>query len=473
MMNIGIVHYHLKPGGVTTVIKQHIRSTCEANDFLVICGEHTADPEISAPVVVIPELGYDRPDGHPICEDPDATAEAVINCLRKRWGKDCDLLHIHNPLLAKNRRFLQIVKALAAKGQRLLLQIHDFAENGRPGSYYGNEDYPENCHLAVINTRDREILIAAGADPDGVHYIPNAVSGFPEPERTEDSEPVMLYPVRAIRRKNLGEAVLLSLFFKNKEKLAVTLPPNSAADFPAYNSWRAFCRDYPVNVLFEASTSRPFREWVTACRGMLSTSITEGFGFAFLEPWTAGRPLFGRKLPHLCGDFETAGVDLGHLYSRLAVPTEWLDREQLKGKIITAVAAGHRAFGRAAADIGRDRFLSLTDQKNIDFGMLDEDFQQQVISRILASPGDRQRLVKENPFLRNFEDTVSPEMIHRNAQVIHENFSERVCGEQLLAAYRRAAGKPVNQRIDKKQLLARFFHPAYFSLLQWGVYDDH
>jgi len=120
-----------------------------------------------------------------------------------------------------------------------------------------------------------------------------------------------------------------------------------------------------------------------------------------------------------------------------------------------------------------DRFLALAGQKAIDFGMLDENFQKQVILRLLTSSRDRQHLMMENPFLENIENNVSTEKIHRNARCVRENFSERVCGEKLMAAYRQTAGKAIDQRIDKKKLLDRFFHPEYFSLLQWGEYDNH
>ncbi len=471
-MNIGIIHYHLKPGGVTTVINQHIRATRDQNDFLIITGENPPDGQAPASVCVIPEIGYDHRDGRPACQDPEATADAVISRLKERWDRGCDVLHIHNPLLAKNARFLKTIKALAAKGQRLLLQIHDFAENGRPGSYYADETYPENCHLAVINTRDRYILIDVGARPEGVHYIANAVSTLPGPEQMPDPEAVVLYPVRAIRRKNIGEAILLSMFFENREALAITLPPNSPVDFPPYNGWRSFCKANGINVLFEASSRHSFPEWVAACRGMISTSITEGFGFAFLEPWTAEKPLSGRKLPDLCADFEAAGMGLDHLYSRLAVPCEWLDRPVLKEKIRRAVAAGHHAYGLPPAGNTMADFLALADRETIDFGMLDETLQKQVIARVLKSPADRQRLILENPFLEHFGHSVKPEAIARNNRVIREKFNEKRCGEQLMAAYRRTVAEPVSHRLDQKRLLSRFFNPDYFSLLQWGEYEN-
>ena len=47
---------------------------------------------------------------------------------------------------------------------------------------------------------------------------------------------------------------------------------------------------------------------------VISTSINEGFGFAFIEPWVAGTPLIGRKIPKVTNDFENNGIDLSMLY---------------------------------------------------------------------------------------------------------------------------------------------------------------
>ena len=470
-MNIGIMHYHLKPGGVTTVINQHVRATRPWNDFLIISGESPPGDGPPAPTAVVPEIGYDHPDGRPACADPRAAAEALISRLRQNWDGGCDVLHIHNPLLAKNRRLLDIIRLLAAGGQRLLLQVHDFAEDGRPGSYYRGQDYPEDCHWAVINTRDRDLLIDAGARPEGVHYVANAVTPLPLPEVLPPPEPVMLYPVRAIRRKNIGEALLLSLFFKNRETLAVTLPPNNPADFPAYEGWKSFCAAGPAKVLFEASSRRPLAEWVGACQGMVTTSLAEGFGFAFLEPWTAARPLFGRKLPGLCRDFTAAGMDLRHLYQGLSVPVEWLDKKALREKISRAVAAGRRAVGLEADPAVVDRFAALADQPLPDFALLDESLQKQVIRRVLTEEADRRRLATINPFLTGFRQTVRPQVISHNRRVVRDHFSQAACGRRLMTAYQRAAENPVRHGIDKGRLLSRFFRPDCFSLLQWGEYD--
>jgi hypothetical protein len=105
---------------------------------------------------------------------------------------------------------------------RLLLQNHDLAEDFRPEVYTENEEYPANCHYAVINNRDRSFLHRAGLKPEGLHLLPNEVRSIsPDPNQARTR---YLYPVRAIQRKNIGEALLLSLFIPEGRTVAVTLP---------------------------------------------------------------------------------------------------------------------------------------------------------------------------------------------------------------------------------------------------------
>jgi glycosyltransferase involved in cell wall biosynthesis len=52
---------------------------------------------------------------------------------------------------------------------------------------------------------------------------------------------------------------------------------------------------------------------------VITTSILEGFGFVYIEPWYAGTAVIGRDLPLVTEDFNKAGMDLGHLYRVLMV----------------------------------------------------------------------------------------------------------------------------------------------------------
>ncbi len=474
-MKIAVIHYHLKPGGVTTVIRRQIEGTGATHDFLLIVGEAPPDSGAStfqADIVCLPEIGYDAP-GKPACNDSAAAAAGIMAAIRKKWPDGCDLIHSHNPLLAKNKSFLSILDILHNKGIKLFLQIHDLAEDGRPNHYYSKQPYPTACHYGVINSRDLKILCDAGAHPKGVHLLPNAVPPLPAVgpagDKSDDNE--VLYPVRAIRRKNIGEAILLSLFFDNHKKLAITLGPNSPADIPAYRDWQSFVKQNNLPVTFEASSRRPFPELAANARSIITTSISEGFGFSFLEPWTAKKPLFGRQLPDICIDFENKGIRLDHLYPRLSVPGDWLDRRQFQEKIQAAVNRADRAFGVVLAPDKVDALLTLAQNDTIDFGLLDEALQKQVLARILSSPGARRRLIELNPALIEQNQDLPENRIAANQQAINRHFSSFQCGQALSAVYREVAETTVLHDLDKAAILNCFFNPETFTLLKWGEYD--
>ena len=410
-MKIAFIHYHLKTGGVTTVLKRQIAAIQGACDALVLTGDRAA-AELPCTVVEIPELGYDQPDVSP--PDADRVAERVLKALSEKWPGGCDVLHIHNSTLAKNRQFLQVIKRLQQFGVNLFLQIHDFAEDGRPDFYF-DEEYPADCHYGVINARDVTILRGAGLDGSGLHHIPNAVEGLsvnggPRPK------PQILYPVRAIRRKNLGEAILLSMFFNNGQRLAVTQPPNSPADAASYRDWISWVRKKRLRVDFEVGKNTDFPTLVGASESMVTTSITEGFGLAFLEPWTAGKLLWGRRLGDICADFEENGISLNSLYDRLDVPLAWMDADAFSRNWHEAVFSAVERFSHMVAATAVNRaFDRLTRDERVDFGLLSEKFQRQVLTRLIADPSTRSELVSLNPWLSH------PGVVKDPAAVIENN----------------------------------------------------
>lgn len=464
-MKVGLIHYHLKTGGVTTVLRQQIAALHGEAETLLLTGDR-ARAALPCPIVEIAGLGYDCPGREDV---PERVAAEVMAAIEAHWPGGCDLLHIHNPTLAKNRRFLKIIKQLQVVGPPLLLQIHDFAEDGRPRAYFAGT-YPEDVHYAVINSRDRRFLIDAGLDPAGVHHLPNAIRPLPiEPDLLPT--PQVLYPVRAIRRKNLGEAILLARFFPPGHRLAITQPPNSAADMPAYRAWKRFAAERSLNVDFEQGCKRDFGELVGGAQSIVTTSVTEGFGFAFLEPWSAGKMLWGRHLAAPCDDFTAAGVDLSALYGRIDVRLAWFDAAAFRRRWRSAVHAGARAYGFVAAPDDVDAALvRMTGREVVDFGLLSERFQREVIVRVQSEAVIRAELTELNPWI----DVVAKEhnraqMIAANRAIVARRYGLENYRRSLLEVYEHVIGGPVFHRIDKKVLWRSFFNLDRFSLLQWGV----
>jgi glycosyltransferase involved in cell wall biosynthesis len=59
-------------------------------------------------------------------------------------------------------------------------------------------------------------------------------------------------------------------------------------------------------------------ELYAASSAVISTSVMEGFGFGFLEPWCAGKVAIGRRVP-VMNDFILAGMRMSHFYRHLNI----------------------------------------------------------------------------------------------------------------------------------------------------------
>ena len=466
------MHYHLKTGGVTTCLKHQVEALKNDCRLCVISGE-MAKTDFPAKVIHIPQLAYSA-DYHHSFEAEDV-ASAVVQAIESHFDGPCDIVHVHNPILAKNKKFLKILKALQKRGLSLLLQIHDFAEDGRPQAYF-TEDYPADCHYSVVNSRDYRILLKSGLKKQGLHQIFNTVyrPDNPNPSAVDDNYPYVVYPIRAIRRKNIGEAILLSLFFKDNETLVITLPPNSQADIESYEDWKTFVSECHLRVEFDRGLNHPYEAIVASARYLLTTSITEGFGFSFLEPWLFDKLVWGRKLSDICADFEANGVSFDHMYTSLNVPVDWLELDDFykKWKRTIQHTADQFRFGIDDEQI-QNTFASLTANGTIDFGVLDEGFQKQVIGRLVAQNASAYvaELLSLNPGLAKIgRATNQANLIETNRNAVAQSYNMRQYRQKLLTVYAHVAQTSIRQRINKKTLLAEFMDLTKFSLLKWGDY---
>ncbi len=469
-MKIAFIHYHLKTGGVSTVLKQQIKAIQNSCDTFVLTG---SDQKSSFPIdtVFIPGLGYDSSSQKkPL---PYKVAESIISAISAKFGRKCDVLHVHNPTLAKNTDFLKILSELQRRKINLFLQIHDFAEDGRPKVYFSDQ-YLSDCHYGVINSRDYDILLKAGLKKEGLHKIFNMVKPVTLRNRVDYTDNIVLYPIRAIRRKNIGEAILLSLFFKNHEKLSITLPPNSPADFYSYKGWIIFVKNKNLNVEFESGLKNDFSNLVLSSRFLITTSISEGFGFSFIEPWCAKKLIWGRKLPDICRDFENNGINLAHLYSKLLVPVEWIGKDNFYQKWKGCILRNCKQLNYDIEKLSIDKIFSqVIKNERIDFGLLDESFQKNIISHIMSSKNEKNELIRLNPYLASVGIVPDKQkLIKNNMKAAVSNYSKDIYKEKLIEIYKKVSNNSVSHSIDKKMLLSCFLDPRHFSLLKWCEYSE-
>ncbi len=362
-MRLAIVHHHLNRGGVTSVIVNHLRSLAtlpvERRPERVVVfydGQRGGWPE-SLPdafpigLVVEPALAYDPPGAK---ADPVALAEALAERLARCGLAPTDtLLHTHNHSLGKNSSLPGALRQLADAGWRMLLQVHDFAEDNRPENYRHLKDvigetdadrlgavlYPQGAgvHYATLTERDAGLLRSAGAAADRLHVLPNPAAEFAAmPSQDEARERVfgalglppaarlIVYPVRGIRRKNLGEMLLLSALAPEGTFFAVTLRPMNPVEAVSFDRWRILAESLGLPCRFDTGSPRDqggygcdFQETLAAADAILTTSVAEGFGMVFLEAWLAGKPLIGRDLPEITGEFKAEGMRFRSLWTEL------------------------------------------------------------------------------------------------------------------------------------------------------------
>jgi len=449
---------------------------------VVLAGE---PPSATMPIdnaAVVEALGYNTSTAL----SPDAVLADLEAASQRALGGPADVWHIHNHALGKNVITPAVVARMARKGYRLLLHIHDFAEDGRPANYQllkehlgeakqlGATLYPQGSHVhyALLNQRDLRFLRAAGGQDAQLHYLPNAVDvspseEMPPPTDAAASGQVFVYPVRAIRRKNLGEFLLWAALAHPDDVFAVTRAPRNPTARPVYEQWVAFAESLGLPVRFGVGdqTSADFATLVKGARAFVTTSVAEGFGLIFLEPWLLNRPLFGRKLPEITDEFERAGMNLSTMYDRLYVPLTSHDRDQFRQEVQTQLTHMYAAYNRTvrAAEIERAVVAAISENR-VDFGRLNELLQQAVIERIVRDPALKSAIVPAELAVT----TLEPDVIQQNSNIVRTQFNLDQYGERLRRIYRAVAASPVEPGapLDAQKLLDQFLIPERLSLLR-------
>lgn len=511
-MDLAIIHYHLNRGGVTRVIENQLRSL-EAvlpkgrpwRVGLLFGGRRDGLREellgrlraVRLSLHEVPWLDYDevQPGGCRAAGDLYGKLVAELDGLG--FTPRGTVLHVHNHSLGKNRHLPGALTPLAERGYALLLQIHDFAEDFRPDNYRRLQPealpglYPqaEGIHYAVLNGRDREILQQAGAAPTRLHLLPNPV---PEPARLPPridarrrlkrlfavgpEDRFVLYPVRGIRRKNVGEALLYSRLAPAGTVVGLTLEPLNPAERRVYAAWKRLATELSLSFRFAlgAPGGLCFAENLAAADQILTTSLAEGFGMVFLESWLAGRPLVGRDLPEITADFVSTGVRYDWLRPRLRVPVAWVGAEAFRGAVAAAYRKTLAAYNRppAAADLEAAVDAKIEDGM-LDFGDLDEAMQEEVIRAVCHDEQNRRHLRECNPWLQE-AFSVGPRrasrVIRENAEVIRRHYSPAAIGRRLVDLYEQVAasprGRPPRPLPHRDRILQRLLDQSRFRLIR-------
>jgi len=313
------VHYHLRPGGVTRVLQEQTAEffrrgipflTISAGPASAVMGEHRE----------IPWLDYAM-DAAGSEEYLKQSLDTIVRDLPRPH-----IWHIHNPTLGCHPTMAALVDELARANERLILHIHDFAEDARLENLRRLQQGPpwfpcgERIHYVVLTKRDHDILCRAGLPEENITILGNPVTPHPLPVSARD-KPTVLYPTRAITRKNIGEMLLLATLAPAGTSFATTLSPAASRYQEEYQHWQDTARelDLPVSWAIAETQDRPLAELIAQSTHLLSTSTQEGFGMAFLESIAWQRPLIGRAIPHIQENLARYGIDHPLLYEGIVV----------------------------------------------------------------------------------------------------------------------------------------------------------
>ncbi|TVQ25151.1 MAG: hypothetical protein EA382_07255 [Spirochaetaceae bacterium] len=430
-MRIVVLHYDLMPGEVTDAIIDTIRALAESSEptirpdaVALVCGRaQNADTVVDAlrPHVadlrleVWPEVDSTDP-GEPD-DIASSRAERIVARLSAQIDPDRDLLWIHNHHSGTNPSLTRAVCAIAAGGRiRLVLHIHDFPEAGRYADLAyvervaGRSPYPAetNVSYVTINARDAALLRASGIRAASVHCIPNpvrcvpATGGRPNRDRLiaglaafarerghrfHPDRALVLYPVRAVRRKNVLELATICRLAGNAN-LIVALPDESFQE-----------RDYSAMVDYAYAQSKAHGVFGIGCsehrfgltvddltRGadaIASSSVQEGFGAPFVKALASRVPLFARRL----GVFDPiAPLFDGYparLYDRFVVPTTTPSIRSMRGYLQMRYVERLSDLAERAPAVAQ-RLLAelraLAAEPTVDFALLPAQLQMAVLS---------------------------------------------------------------------------------------------
>jgi len=468
-MNVAILHYHFDRGGVTRVVDSTLAAFAGSSDFRFGLVSGRPVTGMSAPSALVPALDYTEATG------PASSAYELYNQVLAAGrslfgGRSPDLWHIHNPALGKNAAMTGLVARLARDGRALLLHAHDFAEDFRPANHGLREEFRQpgdpafpfapRVGQATINRRDRQILIRAGLPEEAAFSLPNPVPGPNAAPAVRSDSDLVLYPVRALARKNLGELLLLAHCHRKELRFETTLPPTNPAYRERFARWKRLTGDLklPVALGTAETDDKPFADRMAECRTVVTTSIAEGFGLAFLEPWLHGRPVAGRNLPEITGEFREAGLALDTLYDRFPIPSDLLPPGEAARSWRASIESAYRSFGLEPPGDGIGRIEEkFRTAPTTDFALLGEDLQETVLRTLV-----RDRCSVDPPV--NLTAGPPDAVVADNRSVLLRDFGSQGYAARLRSAYEALTSAPAEtlSHLDPARVRDGFLDPDRF-----------
>ncbi|MQY76818.1 MAG: hypothetical protein GH155_04230, partial [Spirochaeta sp.] len=373
MPDLYIFHHHLLTGGVTSVILKSVEALKsylpEVDRIYLVTGKKInfsnlhLSPEVE--VKVMPEIDYlewQKLSG----QDRPPADSSLAGRLIREFASDNAIWWVHNYHLGKNPLFTRALLDIIYGDirQKIVLQIHDFPECGRYENLALLESivksplYPlsPEVQYVVLNKRDYNILITAGIPQNYLSLLENPISPYTPPHKNSNEKkkikqslsgafgasfpsfipdaPLIIYPIRTIRRKNVMEAGLITHLMEEPVNLIATLPGISGSEI-AYSNLIQKCFEqglipglWGIGEKLEAA-GLSFEKLIEAGDLIISTAVQEGFGYLFINALQWRRPLLARDLDILEDTKDLFSTFPSHFYSKVTCPLSESDRNNL------------------------------------------------------------------------------------------------------------------------------------------------
>lgn len=442
-----ILHYHLRPGGVRRVIELAapylVREMKSVRRVVIASGER---PEVGwekvirkalAPLPV--EFFIDASFGY--LTDQRGTISQILRNVRNGLAKllgnmdqNGPLVWAHNLGIGRNLILTnELSKACAQKRISLLLHHHDWWFDNRWSHWpqMRRAGFPSLKSVAnvifaaeakiqhiTINRADQRILSRHSKSRS--HWLPNLIDRSPKPAPSrvrkarewleeiigERNPSIWLMPCRALRRKNIAEAILLAKWLRPDGWLVTTGGPSSENERDYFAELSAKVKEHRWRVklgVLQGDESRkpPVGDLMAASEAVVLTSIQEGFGLPFLEAAAAGRPLIARSLPNIAPDLAQFGFKFAQYYDDIVIDPTLFDWDAEHTRQMDLYRTWHNQLPAPVRHFAGEPWLLQSDQRRaIPFSRMTLSAQLEVLEK----PVEQSFLLclRLNPFLKTW-----------------------------------------------------------------------
>ncbi len=364
-MNLIVVHFHLRPGGIRRIIEQAIphlvREFKAVRTVTLATGEApsaTWESHFRAQITGIKINLLIEPAFHYLAEQRARPAQ-ITTQLRTAFKKILSaadsqntLVWAHNPGIARNLLLAQeLARACQQTKAPLIFHHHDWWFDNRwqrwqeirqSGFSTLNQTAKtilptaRNIHHLAINQTDTTFLQRHFHQQAG--WLPNLTERVATSSAVKQRQarqwlkshtrighaPVWIVPSRLLRRKNIAEALLLTRWLRPEAWLITTGAASSADEihYAQKLATAAQAHQWPLelSVLQGGEQKKPgVSDLLAVSEAVLLTSIQEGFGLPYLEAATAQRPLIARAIPNISLDLNEFGFRFPQYYEEILI----------------------------------------------------------------------------------------------------------------------------------------------------------